>query len=150
MSGSVTSSVRWSLRASASRRWFTRSKRSASCASRPKALTIFVPDSASCSSTLSSAIFSCERLLIRYSRRPIARTATPMNGNTSRAMTASRHSRTNITVTSAATIATWRTTITSTVDDTRASRLTSVMTRDMRSAECRSEKNDSGMPWMCR
>ena len=65
-------------------------------------------------------------------------------------MRASRHSRTNITPTSAATIATCRTAITSTVEDTRASRLTSVITRDMRSAEWRSEKNDSGIIWMCR
>jgi len=78
------------------------------------------------------------------------RTATPTNGKTTSAMRASRHSRTNMTVTSAITIATCRIAITMTVDDTRASRLTSVMTRDMRSAEWTSLKNDSGICWMWR
>ena len=149
MSGSVISSVRWSFRARASSRRFTRSKRSASCPSRPNALTIFIPENASCRSTFSSATFSCERLLIRYSRRPIERTATPTNGKTITAIRASRHSRTSMTDSSAITIATCRKAITSTVDDTRARRLTSVTTRDISSAECRSAKNDSGMAWMC-
>ena len=64
-------------------------------------------------------------------------------------MRASRHSRTNMTDSSATTIAIWRTAITSTVDETRASRFTSVTTRDISSAECRSAKNDSGICWMC-
>ena len=80
----------------------------------------------------------------------MARTAIPTNGKTTSAMRASRHSRTNMTVTSAMTMATCRTAITMTVEDTRASRLTSVITRDIRSAECTSAKNDSGICWMCR
>ena len=64
------------------------------------------------------------------------------------AMTASRHSRTTITESSATIISTWRNVITSTVDDTRASRFTSVTMRDISSAECRSAKNDSGICWM--
>jgi len=63
--GSVASSVRWSFSASASSRSLTRSKRAASCVSRPNAFTIFVPANASWSRTFSSAIFSWERLLIR-------------------------------------------------------------------------------------
>ena len=149
MSGSVTSSVRWSLSARSSSRPFTRAKRSASCPSRPKALTIFVPENASCSSTFSSATFSCERLLMRYSRRPIERTVTPTKGKMTSAIRASRHSRTSMTDSSAMTIAICRKAITSTVEDTRASRLTSVTMRDISSAECRPAKNDSGMLWMC-
>jgi len=78
------------------------------------------------------------------------RTATPTKGNTTSAMRAKRHSRTSMTMTSAITIATCRMAMTMTVDDTRASRFTSVITRDMRSAECTSAKNDSGICWMCR
>ena len=42
----------------------------------------------------------------------------------------------------------WRTAMTSTVEDSRARRLTSVTTRDIRSAECSEAKKASGMPWM--
>ena len=77
------------------------------------------------------------------------RTASAMNGTASSAISVRRHSRAIITVPSASTMATWRITMTSAVDDTRDSRLTSLITRDISSAECRSAKNDSGMRWMC-
>ncbi len=65
MSGSVISSVRWSFNERLSSPRLTRSNRSTSYVSRPNALTIFVPENTSCRSTFSSAIFCCDRLLIR-------------------------------------------------------------------------------------
>ncbi len=44
----------------------------------------------------------------------------------------------------------WRTSWTSTVDDRRASRLTSLSMRDMSSAEWVPLKKARGMSWMCR
>ena len=64
ISGSASWSVRWSFRARRISRSLTSSKRCCSSASRPKALTILVPVNDSCSTTFSSAIFCCERLLI--------------------------------------------------------------------------------------
>ena len=65
MSGSVSSSVRWSLRASVSSPRLTRSNRPISCGSRPNAFTILVPESTSCSSTFIWASVCCDRRLIR-------------------------------------------------------------------------------------
>ena len=64
MSGSVISSARTFFNERCSRRWLSPSKRSCSCASRPKALTIFVPVNDSWSSTTSCAPRSWARLLI--------------------------------------------------------------------------------------
>jgi hypothetical protein len=50
-------------------------------------------------------------------------------------MRASTHSRANITTSSAMMVPTWRTAITRTVEESRASRFTSVTTRAMSSAE---------------
>ena len=80
----------------------------------------------------------------------MTRTAAPMNGKARRAKSVSRHSRANMTVTSATIEPTCRIAMTSTVDDSRASRPTSRMTREVSSAECTSLKNASDSPWMWR
>ena len=46
-------------------------------------------------------------------------------------------------------VPTWRTAITRTEEESRASRFTSVMTRAISSAEWSDLKNASDMPWMC-
>ncbi len=79
----------------------------------------------------------------------MTRTATPTTGNTAIAIRASTHSRRNMTVSRAAIVPTCRTAITSTVEERRARRFTSVTTRAIRSPECREAKNDSGIDWMC-
>ena len=79
----------------------------------------------------------------------MARTATPTAGNTAIAIRASTHSRRNITTIKATMVPTCRTAITSTVEDRRASRFTSTITRVISSAECREAKKASGMEWMC-
>jgi hypothetical protein len=60
----------------------------------------------------------------------------PSTGKITTAISASTHSRMNITVRSATMVPTWRTTMTSTVEDSLASRLTSLTTRVISSAEC--------------
>ena len=65
ISGSVSSSTRWSLSDRPSSFWLIRSKRSRSCSSRPNALTILVPASTSWSSVVRAAICSWVRRLIR-------------------------------------------------------------------------------------
>ena len=107
-----------------------------------------MPVNDSWSTTLSSAIFCWVRLLIRYSFRPIARMVTPTRGKTAIAIKVSSHSRRNMTTSSAMMVPTWRTAITSTVEESRARRLTSVTTRVISSAECSEAKKASGMDWM--
>ena len=62
----------------------------------------------------------------------MVRTASPMNGKTTSAITARRQSRTTMTPVSTTTITTFRIVITMTVDDRRASRFTSDTMRDAR------------------
>ena len=71
-----------------------------------------------------------------------------MKGNATSAHVVSTHSRVNITTSSATIVPACRTAMTSNPEEIRDSRLTSVSTRDMRSAEWTPAKNDSGMPWM--
>ena len=61
----------------------------------------------------------------------------------------SAHSRATMTTRRATIVPSWRTAMTRTPEESRASRATSVSIRDMRSAEWTSEKNASGMDWMC-
>ena len=74
---------------------------------------------------------------------------TPAAGKIATAIRARAHSRANMTTSSATMVATWRTAITRTVEERRASRFTSLTTRVISSAECSEAKKDSGMPWMC-
>ncbi len=148
ISGSVISSARTFWSDSRSRRWLMASKRSCSWRSRPNAFTIFVPVNASWRRTASWATRSWARLLILYRRRPTMRTMSAMKGNATSAHVVSTHSRVNITTSSATIVPACRTAMTSNPEEIRDSRLTSVSTRDMRSAEWTPAKNDSGMPWM--
>jgi len=76
------------------------------------------------------------------------RTMTPTKGNATIAISVSTHSRVTMTARSARIVPTWRIAMTSTWEKRRASRFTSFITRDISSAEWRSEKNCSGISWM--
>ena len=78
----------------------------------------------------------------------MTRTVTPTKGNTTTAIRARTHSRRIMTPRSATIVKTWRIAMTITVEESRARRLTSLVMRDMSSAEWRSVKKESGMPWM--
>ncbi len=73
-------------------------------------------------------------------------TTSAMRGNVARAATVRRGSRTSITASSATMVPAWRTTWTSTVEDRRASRVTSFSIRDINSAECVPLKKARGIP----
>ena len=73
-----------------------------------------------------------------------------MRGKVTRAARVRSGSRASITATRATMVPAWRTTWTRTVDDRRASRVTSFSIRDISSAEWVPVKKARGMPWMCR
>ena len=72
----------------------------------------------------------------------------PMKGKTAAAINASRQSRANMTTSKPTTLATSRTTLTSSVDVSRAIRLTSLMIRATSSPEWIEVKKLSDMPWI--
>ena len=80
----------------------------------------------------------------------MARTITEMNGNANSAKRVSTQSRDTMTAVRAMIVPTCRSAMTSTVEDSRARRFTSMMTRDVSSALWTSLKNASGIRWMCR